>query len=142
MELSERLHLGFPEDLLARALMMPLLPNLVVAPAGVPTGVSRAVLHPQAAGLVAPGPTLPARGQLDRGEAGVPGHLEVSDFRMCTYSADIRANFEPGFGGSESGSATDTASDASGSAAPSWFGSGSEEFSGGWWNSRVMRHRQ
>lgn len=142
MGLSERLHLAFPEDLLARALMMPLLPNLVAASAEAPTAAIRAVLHQQAAGSVDPGPTLPARGQLDLGEAGVPAHLEVSEFRICTYFANLRANFESGFGGSGYGSATDTASDASGSAAPSWFGGGSEDFNGGWWNSRVMRHRQ
>lgn len=84
MELAERLHLAFPEDRLAQALIMPLLPNLVAASAEAPTGGSRAVLRQQAVGLVAPGPRLPARGQQDRGEVGVPGHPEVSEFLTCT----------------------------------------------------------
>ncbi|KAL2277954.1 hypothetical protein FJTKL_15081 [Diaporthe vaccinii] len=46
------------------------------------------------------------------------------------------------FGGSSFGSPTDAASDASTSSTPSWFGGASGDYSGGWWRSRIMRHRQ
>lgn len=80
MALSEPLHLEFPAVLLARALMMRLPLSLVVASGKAHTEASPVGLPLQAAALVGLGPKLPVRGQLDRGEAGVLGHLAVSDF--------------------------------------------------------------
>lgn len=79
MVLSEPLHLGFPAVLLARALMMPLLLSPVEASDKARSEASPRVLLPQAADLLDRGPRLPMRDQLDRGEAGVLDHLEVSD---------------------------------------------------------------
>lgn len=79
MVLSEPLHREFPAGLLARALMMHLPLSLVVASGKVHTEVSPLGLLLRAAALVDPGPRLPVRGQLDRGEAGELGHLAVSD---------------------------------------------------------------
>lgn len=120
--------------------MMHLPLSLVAASGKAHTEASPVDLLLPAAALVDPEPRLPVRGQLGRGEAGVLDRLEVSDFYI--YSHLIFADLKAGFDGSSFGSSTDAASDASASSTPSWFGGASKDFSGGWWHSRIMRHRQ
>lgn len=137
MALSEHPHLGFPAGLPVRILMRPLLPSPAAHTEASPTG-----LLPQAAALLGQGLRLPVRGRLDRGGAGVLGHRGVSKTFYFTRHVDAITDLEAGFGGSSFGSPTDAASDASTSSTPSWFGGASGDYSGGWWRSRIMRHRQ
>lgn len=80
MVLSVPLRRESPAGLLARALMMHLLLSLAGASGKARTEASPLGLPLRAAALVDPGPRLPVRGLLDRGEAGALGRLEVSDF--------------------------------------------------------------
>ena len=82
------------------------------------------------------------RSQLDRGEAGMLGHPEVSSFYIYASLIDLVTNLEIGFDGSLFGSATGAASDTSASSSPYWFSGASGDRSGGWRHGWTMRHRQ